>query len=775
MRRLFEFSMQAFQRLNTRLAAGVVAAAIGGVAVWQGMGYMRGTPKGPTKQVTTGVDQVAAAGAAVQPALASLSDDQLPGAAGGNHQLTQYGQAEISSNAAVPQTNPYLPTGSDPAGGYSASLGAASRYGAASPYSPSSDPAQTAAVPSDPTSPSAAAEAPPTNPYRENATPIADATASASGPPGYAPLSQSPYAGAAASPREYVSPASEAPSPTTPPNDLTPTAAAASSYGNSYGTQARSASEGSGGGYAQSSNNLQPPNALPSNTLPPSGLSASPYAASSQPMQSVGPNAASSPYAGPLPKSESGGRLAAPTPGERHLEGPQQPSIALEKVSPSEIQVGKPATFELYVRNAGQVPAQGVVVTDHVPAGTQLVDARPQPQQAADGSLVWNLGTMQPGDEAQITLQVMPQSEGEIGSTAHVSFVATATSRSICTRPQLAIEHSAPPKVLIGEPLTVGITVSNPGTGPATGVIIEEDVPDGLAHVAGAQLEYEVGTLRPGELKRLELSLRADKAGVVQNKIKVRGDANLAAQHVAQIEIVAPQLQVAVEGPKRRFLERQATYVLQVANPGTAAARDVELVALLPRGMKFISTDSQGQYDPTQHAVFWSLAELPPAKAGAVKLTALPVEPGDQKLMVEGRAALGLTAANEQIVHVEQAAELVHTVKDLDEVIEVGSETTYEVRVMNQGTKAATNVRVAALMPAGMAAVNGEGPTRAGGDATQVIFEPLARLNPQEEVIYKVQVQGKQPGDHIVRVQVSSDEWQTPVTREESTRVYQDR
>jgi uncharacterized repeat protein (TIGR01451 family) len=473
--------------------------------------------------------------------------------------------------------------------------------------------------------------------------------------------------------------------------------------------------------------------------------------------------------------AESGKRLAAPTPGERQLEGPQQPSIALEKISPSEIQVGKPATFELYVRNVGKVAASNVVVTDHVPAGTQLIDVRPQPQQGGDGSLVWSLGTMQPGDETQITLQVMPQTEGEIGSTAHVTFAAAATSRSICTRPQLAVEHTAPPKVLIGEGLTVGITVSNPGTGPATGIIIEEDVPEGLSHVAGSQLEYEVGVLRPGESKRLELSLRAERAGVVQNMIRVRGDASLAAKHAVQIEVVAPQLQVAIEGPKVRFLERQATHTLQLHNPGTAAARDVELIAFLPRGIKFVSADSQGQYDPSQHAVFWSLAELPPGGKGAAKLTTLPIEPGDQPLRIEGHAALGISAKDEQTVRVEQAAELVHTVKDLDEVIEVGSETTYEIHVLNKGTKAATNVRIAALMPTGMSAMSGEGPTRAGGDATQVVFEPLARLNPREEIIYKVLVQARQPGDHIVRVQLSSDEWPTPVTREESTRVYQDR
>src|SRR6185436_9287955 len=199
-------------------------------------------------------------------------------------------------------------------------------------------------------------------------------------------------------------------------------------------------------------------------------------------------------------------------------------------------------------------------------------------------------------------------------------------------------------------------------------------------------------------------------------------------------------------GPKRRFLERQATYALQIANPGTATARDIDLIAYLPRGMKFVSTDSQGQYDASQHAVLWSLAELQPTQAGAVKLTAIPVEPGEQKIQIEGRGALNLSAKAEQLVHVEQAAELVHTVKDLDEVIEVGSETTYEIRVSNTGTKAATNVRVAALLPPGMAAKGGDGPTRASGDTTQIAFAPLERLNPREEVLYKVQVQGKQPG-----------------------------
>ena len=45
-----------------------------------------------------------------------------------------------------------------------------------------------------------------------------------------------------------------------------------------------------------------------------------------------------------------------------------------------------------------------------------------------------------------------------------------------------------------------------------------------------------------------------------------------------------PSWTLALNGPKRRYLEREATYQLSVANPGTAPAKHVELVAYLPRG-----------------------------------------------------------------------------------------------------------------------------------------------------------------------------------------------
>jgi uncharacterized repeat protein (TIGR01451 family) len=409
-----------------------------------------------------------------------------------------------------------------------------------------------------------------------------------------------------------------------------------------------------------------------------------------------------------------------------------------------------------------------------VPQGAQFVSATPPPNEARDGRLAWMLDGLAPGEERVISVELLPLAEGELGSVADVSFRTRASASTICTRPQLVVEHMAPSRVLIGEQLKLAITISNPGSGAASGVLIEEDVPEGLSHAAGNKLEYQVGILAPGETRNLELTLQADGAGVVENVVRARGEGNLTAEHRVAIEVVAPQLQVGITGPSKRYLDRQVTYEVQVANPGTAPAKNVELVTYLPNGLKFVSTDNQGQYDPQRHAVYWSLTELPATKSGAVTLTALPVETGEQKLRVEGRADLGLANDSEHVVAVDGLAELFFTIVDVADPIEVGSETAYEIRLTNHGSKTDTNVQLTAQLPDELAPVSGEGPAHATVNGQQVQFQPIARLAPGEEAIYRIAARGARAGNSLVRVQVESDELATPVSKEEHTRVYSD-
>jgi hypothetical protein len=56
----------------------------------------------------------------------------------------------------------------------------------------------------------------------------------------------------------------------------------------------------------------------------------------------------------------------------------------------------------------------------------------------------------------------------------------------------------------------------------------------------------------------------------------------------------------------------------------------------------------------------------------------------------------------------------------------------------------------------------------------RVVFSPLQKLAPKADTTYQLKVQAHAKGDHRIRVQLQTDEMQTPVTKEESTRVYAD-
>jgi len=467
------------------------------------------------------------------------------------------------------------------------------------------------------------------------------------------------------------------------------------------------------------------------------------------------------------PHAEGSGR-----PGESQLEGPQTPSLMLRKLAPDEIQVGKPAIFEIVLRNTGSVTAHGVEVRDEVPKGTQLISTTPQASRTEGGELIWELGTLKPGDETTLEVQLLPVSEGEIGSVASVRFSSDASVKTHATRPELAVSVTAPPQVLIGQRLMLRIKVSNPGTGVATGVVLEERVPEGLAHEAGAEIEYEIGNLNPNESRELELELTAVKPGSMMNMLVVRGEGNLIAEDRRELEIVAPALEVALSGAKRRFLDRPATYTVSVSNPGTAPAKGVELVTYLPKGLEFISANNSGQYDPQTGAVYWLLEELPPQQTGSVTLTTLATEAGEQVLRIEGTAQQGVSVKQEQPIVIEGVAAILFQLADVNDPIEVGSETTYEIHVINQGSKAASNVQIAAELPGELMFQTAEGPTRFRLEGQRVVFESLPSLAPKADTTYRVKVQGQAPGDLRLRVLLLTDEMRTPVTKEESTQVF---
>ena len=512
-------------------------------------------------------------------------------------------------------------------------------------------------------------------------------------------------------------------------------------------------------------------------TAPPTGATAStpppPPVATASPKSwgnmSASGSAVSAAISGATASADAIGR-----PGGRHQEGPQGPQMVVEKVVPQEIQVGKPTTFDIKVVNRGNVTAYDVRVKDEIPYGTRLLSTKPA-AQSVQGGVVWDLGHFEPGQEKFVEVRLMPEAEGEVGSVASVTFATRASARTLATRPLLKIDASSVGQVMIGDQIQVDITVANLGSGIARDVVLFETLPGELRHPAGADLEFAVGDLAPKESRKINLVMTAARAGVVKNVLSARGEGSLAAEANFEFEIIAPQLSVAISGPRRRYLERQATYTVKVANPGTAAAQDIELVSRLPRAMQFVSANNAGHYDASTHAVYWSLQELPEGEQGQVQLVTLPTEAGDHTLRVESTARGELSDSSEETVRVEGLSALFFEVVDLEDPVEVGRDTAYEIRVLNQGTKVARNIIVAALLPDDLKPLSTEGPTQGSIQGNQVVFQPLPRLAPKADTTFTVRAQGVHPGDQRVQVQIQSDDLKTPVTKEESTKVYSDR
>ena len=394
----------------------------------------------------------------------------------------------------------------------------------------------------------------------------------------------------------------------------------------------------------------------------------------------------SNPNLGGVPQSGVNDRK----PGPSSLEGIQAPAVTLQKVSPREIQVNVEASFNLILRNVGRSSAANIMVVDPIPEGTQFVTANPAPtERATDGSLIWKFGSLAPGQQKVITVKLLPKRQGEIGSVARMSFQSAATAKSVCTKPEISVTHTGPRKILMGQSARFVVTVQNNGDGVAKNVVIEDEVPPGFAFGSGkgSRLAYEVGNLAPGAKREVQLNLRAIEPGRYVNEIRAKMGQTTAANHKLDVEVVSPKLKMEVVGPTRRYIQREAKYKIEVQNTGTASAKNVLMVTRLPKGMKYVRTNNRGQYNPREHAVYWSMVELSPQNKGGVELVLMPVGTGQQEIEFEARSLLDRTDLKKFPVIVDQLAELFFEVDDRDDPIEVNGETEYRSSSGKPGLK----------------------------------------------------------------------------------------
>jgi uncharacterized repeat protein (TIGR01451 family) len=449
-------------------------------------------------------------------------------------------------------------------------------------------------------------------------------------------------------------------------------------------------------------------------------------------------------------------------------------AVQVHKVGPAAVNVGQPLSYEIVLRNTGIEPVVQLRLDEELAASVRLVGAQPEPE-VRDRRLSWRIDRLEPGAERRFQVEVLPQTEGDLQSCATVTLSATACTQMRITRPRLSLTKTGPEDVHLDDPAVFQIVVTNIGSGPATNVVLRDELPPGLKHAHGDVIEADVGTLAPGESKTVTLETVAAAVGSHTNEAVVTADGGLQEKARATVRVTQGALALRKEGPTFRYLGREADFDLEVHNPGSAPATRVLLVDTLPEGLEFVAASDGGVYDPAARQVGWMLGTLGAGERRGLSLKLLAVKSGEWINQAEAHADHDLQARAQARLRVEGVAALMLEVVDLDDPVEVGNETTYEIRVLNQGSSPCQALQIVADVPPEMEPLEGSGPTTARQRGQQLVFEPLPRLAARADALYRVRVRARQPGDVRFRVYMTCEQLQRPVLEEESTRIYEDR
>jgi uncharacterized repeat protein (TIGR01451 family) len=534
---------------------------------------------------------------------------------------------------------------------------------------------------------------------------------------------------------------------------------------------------------------------LPAPALPAPTAGPSNPASSGPPVFDLTPASASPSSGGPptspppLPetKSADAGNLALPAPrssAESHSEtapdfqgdgtvgdtaplGPQRPQLNIEKIAPSNALLGQPLIYSILVKNVGQSAARDVVVEDRIPKGTKLSGTIPRAELTGK-KLIWRIGTLGAGEQRKISIRVIPQEAGEIGSVATVNFVAEAAAETVVTAPRLEFKISAPSTARLGEMVPFRFEVRNVGTGEARGVMIRDLIPQGLSHSSGNDLEYEVGRLLPGKSKQLTLDLKAGKVGTAVNRAVVLAEGGLTTEAKAVIEVSGSKVALSRSGPPRRYLGRQALFTNTLVNESSFPVDGVVLVESIPTGMEFAGATQGGQYNDGSRTIAWRIDQMAPGETRVVKSRLVARGLGSQTSTVRVTVPNGEPVETTSKTDVEGFAALGLDVTGADGPVDLGEKITLHVNARNKGTVPVSNLTVTVDVPDQLEVVSARGPGKTVQEPGRLKFGPVATLEGRTAAACEIVLAARKRGDSRVRVSIQADQIDKPLAREES-------
>ena len=216
-------------------------------------------------------------------------------------------------------------------------------------------------------------------------------------------------------------------------------------------------------------------------------------------------------------------------------------TLSIDKSGPSSAAAGTRLTYEITVDNTGPVKAFGVDVEDFLPEGVRDVEFDDNCHLTAEDTIVFcDLGDIQVESHKHVEISFVVDEPGEVTNRAQVSGsnMSTDPEDEVTTNvggeadADLELEKLATSNAAIGDEVVYTIVVHNRGGSPMTGVLVRDELPDGLidseldeeCEEEERVVECDLGTIDVGESKQVLITVIASTAGVKVNTATVESD-----------------------------------------------------------------------------------------------------------------------------------------------------------------------------------------------------------------------------------------------------------
>ncbi|HKI34659.1 MAG TPA: hypothetical protein VKA46_22575 [Gemmataceae bacterium] len=456
----------------------------------------------------------------------------------------------------------------------------------------------------------------------------------------------------------------------------------------------------------------------------------------------------------------------------------QAPVITLDLTAPPAAVVGQELTYTVALSNTGTVESSAMTVRAAIPDGTEYVRSDPAAVVENNG-LVWTLGELSGRQTYHISATVRPSRVGAVTNKVQVETAeglrgekSATTDVTAEARPALKVGVEGPAVGAVGAPVAYQIVVSNPGTGPATGVVLTSKFDPGLEHESKVNpVESQVGTLAPGTSKTVPLTLTAREAGAQTNVVTAEGDGGLSDSARQTVTVKRAEVSLHNTGPAWRYVGRPADWKVEVKNIGDVPLANVVVRDALSPELAYQGGSPGAAVEGNQ--VTWAVGTLEPGETRTLTLTTLCKALTPRAMTVAGVTAdPGIDAKAAAPLEIRGLPAVRMKVADRDDPVEVGKETEYRVEVTNQGSLPAEDVQVVAVVPDEMRVLGAKGPATAKIEAQRVTFPAVGSLPPGQAVVYTIQVQALKAAPTVYfRAELTTNTLTKPLVEEESTSV----